>query len=309
VLDLTGPLGFLCGKTLADLGADVIKVEPPGGDPARNCPPLLRLGSGEPQSLSWLVLNANKRGITLDLESPLGQELFARLAKISDFVLESFPPGKLDNTAIAYGRLKQENPGLIWVSITPFGQEGPYRNYLASDLEIMALGGAISLAGEKDGEPMRVTVPQAPMWVGAEAAMGALTALSYRGLTGKGQHVDVSAQAAVLAALAHAPTFWDLNRVNPERSGIFLTGRSVKGAKVRLFWPCKDGWINFSLYGGVAGRFANRQLAAWMEEKHADPGSLKNVDWDKFDLTSLSKEDQTLLMKLVKEAQAEERVL
>src|SRR3989442_4802840 len=82
VLDLTGPLGFLCGKTLADLGADVIKVEPPGGDPSRKCPPLLRLGSGEPQSLSWLAFNANKRGITLDLESPLGQELFARLAKI-----------------------------------------------------------------------------------------------------------------------------------------------------------------------------------------------------------------------------------
>jgi len=291
VLDLTGPLGFLCGKTLADLGADVIKVEPPGGDPTRKCPPLLRLGSGEPQSLSWLAFNANKRGITLDLGNPLGQELFARLAKIFDFVLESFPPGKLDNTAISYGRLKQQNPGLIWVSITPFGQEGPYRDYLASDLEIMALGGAISLAGEKDGEPMRVTVPQAPMWVGAEAAMGALTALSYRSLTGKGQHVDVSAQAAVLAALAHAPTFWDLNRVNPERSGIFLTGRSVKGAKVRLFWPCKDGWINFSLYGGVAGRFANRQLVAWMEEMHADPGSLKKVEWDKFDLTALSQAD------------------
>jgi crotonobetainyl-CoA:carnitine CoA-transferase CaiB-like acyl-CoA transferase len=291
VLDLTGPLGFLCGKTLADLGADVIKVEPPGGDPGRKCPPLLRLGSGEPQSLSWLAFNANKRGITLDLGNPLGQELFARLAKTSDFVLESFPPGKLDNTAITYGRLKQENPGLIWVSITPFGQEGPYQDYLASDLEIMALGGAISLAGEKDGEPMRVTVPQAPMWVGAEAAMGALTALAYRSITGKGQRVDVSAQAAVLAALAHAPTFWDLNRVNPERSGIFLTGRSVKGAKVRLFWPCKDGWINFSLYGGVAGRFANRQLAAWMEEKRADPGSLKNVEWDKFDVTALSQQD------------------
>jgi len=288
VLDLTGPLGFLCGKILADLGADVIKVEPPGGDPARKSPPLLQLGSGEPQSLAWLAFNVNKRGITLNLESAEGQELFARLANISDFVLETFPPGAHAGTAIAYDRLRQQNPGLIWVSITPFGQEGPYRDYLASDIEIMALGGAMSLAGEPDGEPMRVTVPQAPMWVGAEAAMGALTALASRSAAGTGQRVDVSAQAAVLAALAHAPTFWDLNRVNPERSGIFLTGRSVKGAKLRLFWPCKDGWINFSLYGGAAGRFGNRQLAAWMEEKQLDAGRLKQIDWDKFDLTALS---------------------
>lgn len=291
VLDLTGPLGFLCGKILADLGADVIKVEPPGGDPTRNSPPLLRLGSSEPQSLAWLAFNVNKRGITLNLESSAGQELFARLAKVSDFVLETFAPDAYAGTAIAYDRLKQQNECLIWVSVTPFGQQGPYRDYQASDIEIMALGGAMSLAGEPDGEPMRVTVPQAPMWVGAEAAMGALTALASRSVTGKGQRVDVSAQAAVLAALAHAPAFWDLNRVNPERSGIFLTGRSVKGAKLRLFWPCKDGWINFSLYGGAAGRFANRQLAAWMEEKHVDAGRLKQVDWDKFDLTALSQEE------------------
>src|SRR5207253_8216129 len=113
----------------------------------------------------------------------------------------------------------------------------------------------------------RVSVPQAPMWVGAEAAMGALTALAYRSMTGLGQQVDVSAQVAVMSALAHAPAFWDLNRVNPERAGVFVTGRSVLGAKMRVMWPCKDGWINFIIYGGAAGRHTNQQLMAWMTEK------------------------------------------
>lgn len=137
---------------------------------------------------------------------------------------------------------------------------------------------------------MRVTVPQAPMWAGAEAALGALTALSFRSLTGRGQHVDVSAQVAVMAALAHAPVFWDLNRVNPERAGIYVTGRSVKGAKMRVFWPCKDGWINFIIYGGAAGRHTNQQLAAWMEEKGLVSPWLKQIDWNEFEVTTISQD-------------------
>lgn len=288
VLDLTGPLGALCGKLLGDLGADVIKVEPPGGDPSRRFPPLWQGSNGQSQSLSWLSLNANKRGITLELQSSAGRDLFLRLVRDADFVLESFPPGMLDQWRVGYSKLKEQNASLILVSITPFGQKGPYRDFLASDLEIMALGGAMSLAGEKDGEPMRVTIPQAPMWVGAEAAMGALTALAYRRVTRKGQHVDVSAQVAVMAALAHAPAFWDLNRLNPERAGIYVTGRSITGARMRVFWRCKDGWINFILYGGAAGRRGNQQLVAWMEEGGAAPERLKEFDWNSFDIASVS---------------------
>ncbi|HLB90211.1 MAG TPA: CoA transferase [Terriglobales bacterium] len=291
VLDLTGPLGFSCGRILGDLGADVIKVEPPEGDPSRQSPPLLKAPNHTPHSLYWLAFNANKRGITLDLQNPGGRSLFLRLARKADFVLETFPPGTLDNWGLGYEDLKEQIPGLILVSITPYGQQGPYRDFQGADLEIMALSGAMSLAGEKDGEPMRVTQPQAPMWVGAEAAMGALTALAYRSLTGKGQHVDVSAQVAVMAALAHAPTFWDLNRTNPERAGIHVTGRSVTGARVRVFWPCRDGWINFILYGGAAGRHANQQLVAWMDEEGAATEWLKEIDWSKFDVTTIRQND------------------
>jgi crotonobetainyl-CoA:carnitine CoA-transferase CaiB-like acyl-CoA transferase len=177
------------------------------------------------------------------------------------------------------------------VSITPFGQAGPYHDFAAFDLEIMALGGAMSLAGEEAMEPMRVSVPQAPMWVGVEAAMGALTALAHRSVSGRGQRVDVSAQAAVLSALAHAPTFWDLNRANPLRAGIYITGRSVTGARMRAFWRCRDGWINFIIYGGTAGRHTNRELVSWMHERGMAPEWLARVEWSRFEVTTLTQEE------------------
>ncbi len=268
VLDLTNDLGFLAGKIFGDLGAEVIKVEPPTGDFSRQRPPLLNKESSTRQSLYWQAYNSNKQGITLDLSQGKGRELFLRLAKTVDFVIESFRPGQLREWDLDYETLRRENPGLILVSITPFGQEGPYRDFAASDLEIMALSGAMSLAGEKDGEPMRGSVPQAPMWVGAEAVMGALTALAYRSVTGRGQHVDVSAQVAVMAALAHA----------------------LKDAKMRVMWSCKDGWLNFIIYGGAAGRHTNQQLAAWMDEKGMAPEWFMNIDWTTFTVTDIDQE-------------------
>ena len=314
VLDLTGPLGFLTGKIFGDLGADVIKIELPGGNAARRMPPFLKNGNGSPQSLYWLAYNANKRGITLDVRSEAGRELFRRLARRADFVIETrgeqtvslhrqkqmdSSRGSPQSDSLLYEALRDENPGLILVSISPFGCEGPYQDLQGSDLEIMALSGAMSLAGEKDGEPMRVSVPQAPMWVGAEAAMGALTALAYRTMTGRGQRVDVSAQAAVMSALSHAPAFWDLNRENPERAGVFVTGRSVKGAKMRVMWPCKDGWINFIIYGGAAGRHTNQQLTAWMNEKGPAPDWLKEIDWSTFAVTNITQSEVDRLEEVI----------
>src|SRR5207237_3801882 len=288
VLDLTGPLGFLTGKIFGDLGADVIKIEPPCGDASRRLPPFLENGNGSPPSLNWLAHNANKRGITLNLQSERGRDLFLRLALDADFIIESFPPGVFEQVGIEYESWQHRNPGLILISISPFGREGPYKDLKGSDLEIMALSGAMSLAGEQGGEPMRVSVPHAPMWVGAEAAMGALMALAYRSTTGLGQQVDVSAQVAVMSALAHAPAFWDLDRVNPERAGVFVTGRSVLGAKLRVMWPCKDGWINFIIYGGAAGRHTNQQLMAWMTEKGLASEGLKEIDWNAFAVTNIA---------------------
>jgi benzylsuccinate CoA-transferase BbsE subunit len=160
---------------------------------------------------------------------------------------------------------------LLVVAIRPFGGVGPRSAWKASDIELMAAGGAMALAGEPDGLPVRVSEPQSYGWAGAQAAIGALVALFRREATGRGDLVDVSAQASVIAALSHAPAFVDLLGVEPTRAGAFMTGRSIKGARYRVFWPCRDGYINFIFYGGMAGRRTNEQLVAWMREQHGEP--------------------------------------
>jgi benzylsuccinate CoA-transferase BbsE subunit len=149
----------------------------------------------------------------------------------------------------------------------------------------MAAGGAMALAGEPDGMPVRVSEPQSYGWAGAHAAIGAVVALFRRDATGRGDLVDVSAQASVIAALSHAPAFVDLVGIEPTRAGAFMTGRSIKGARYRVFWPCRDGYINFIFYGGAAGRRTNEQLVAWMRQSGAELGALAAIDWKTWDPT------------------------
>jgi crotonobetainyl-CoA:carnitine CoA-transferase CaiB-like acyl-CoA transferase len=291
VLDLTDEKAFLCGRVLGDLGADVIKIEPPGGDPARRFGPFAGDGEDAERSLYWFAYNHNKRGVTLSLDHPQGREIFLRLAERADFVLESFPPGYLAERSLDYDVLAGRNAGLIHVSITAFGRTGPRASQRATDLGVWAAGGCLSLAGEREGEPLRVTVAQTPMWVGMHAAMGALLALAARVGTGRGQHVDVSAQESVMAALSHAPAFWDMLGENPIREGIYMSGRTVTGARLRVFWRCLDGFLNFIIYGGEAGRRTNRGLVAWMAERGAAPEWLKAVDWSTFDVRTCTQEE------------------
>ncbi|HZQ63152.1 MAG TPA: CoA transferase, partial [Casimicrobiaceae bacterium] len=179
--------------------------------------------------------------------------------------------------------IAREHPHLVHVSVTPFGHTGPRARWRASDLELMAAGGAMSLAGEPHGKPLRISVPQARAWAGTQAASGALVALFHRQMTGRGQHVDVSAQAAILVALAHAPAFVDMVDEVPTRCGAFITGRTITGARLRAFWRCRDGYINFVIYGGNAGRRSNEQLIAWMREARAELGPLAALDAACFD--------------------------
>lgn len=268
VIDCSNRLGWLAGRLLADLGADVVKIEPPGAnidDPA------------------WQAYNVNKRLLRLDLDSAVGQAEFDRLVGVADFLIETAKPGDVYARHFVPDQLHAKNPRLIHVSVTPFGSTGPRAGWLASDLELMAAGGAMSLAGEPNDTPMRVSVPQSYCWAGSQAALGALTALYHRTLSGVGQHVDVSAQAAVILALSHAPAFWDIQGILASRCGAYISGRSVNGARFRAFWPCADGFLNFALYGGPAGRRTNQQLTAWMREKGQEVGVLADYDWKRFD--------------------------
>ncbi|MDX1484225.1 MAG: CaiB/BaiF CoA-transferase family protein [Alphaproteobacteria bacterium] len=282
VLDCTGQLGWLAGRILADIGADVIKIEPPGA--YLDAP-------------DWRASNVNKRLLSLDLENDAGRAAFFRLAADADFLLETALPGSDLATLFDPDRLRQANPKLIHVSVTPFGRTGPRADWQASDLELMAAGGAMSLAGEPDGLPLRVTAPQSHPWAAAQAAVGAMVALTARAATGRGQHVDVSAQAAVIASIAHAPASWDLINVNPLRAGAFMTGRSVHGAVYRVFWPCKDGYLNFIIYGGVAGRRTNEAICAWMREAGAELGVLAEIDWATFDSTQTTQDEVDAMEK------------
>ncbi|MCZ7565816.1 MAG: CoA transferase [Burkholderiales bacterium] len=268
VLDCTDRLGWLAGRLLADLGAEVAKLEPPDADTA---------------GAEWRALNVNKRLLRLDRGDAAG---FDRLAARADILLAT--PAPADAARFGYARLARLNARLVVVAITPFGLAGPKAAWRATDLELMAAGGAMSLAGEPGSMPFRVSAPQAYAWTGAQAAVGALVALHHRATSGRGQLVDVSAQAAVITALAHAPAFVTVSGLTPTRAGAYMTGRSVTGARFRVFWPCKDGYLNFILYGGAAGRRTNEQLVAWMREAGAELGALASIDWRTWDPTGVT---------------------
>lgn len=270
VLDWSGRLGWLAGRLLADLGAHVRKVEAPESDVS---------------SADWCALNINKKLIRADLSVAAGRRALDEMAATADILIATPNLGNDDLRLFDYERLSAINPRLIVIAITPFGLTGPKARWQASDIEIMAASGAMALAGEPEGTPLRVSAPQSYAWAGSQAAVGALTALAARWRTGRGQLVDVSAQAAVITALSHAPTFVDILGITPTRAGAYMTGRSVTGAKYRVFWPCRDGFINFILYGGAAGRRTNEQLVAWMREKGFDLGPLGAIDWARFSPT------------------------
>jgi benzylsuccinate CoA-transferase BbsE subunit len=239
VLDLADEKGLYCGKLLADLGADVIKVEKPGGDPCRNIGPFYHDVPDKEKSLYWFHFNTSKRGITLDMEKRDGQELFRKLAATADCVVETSPPGHMDELGLGYASLEKINPRVIVVSITPFGQTGPYSTYKASDIVAMAMGGFMYLCGDTDRPPVRVTAAQAFMAAGLQGALGAMTALWHRATTGEGQHVDVSVQECVGNILDN-PQAWDLQKILYRRMGSERTaGINVR----RLPYVCKDGYI------------------------------------------------------------------
>ena len=277
VLDLTDERGLLCGKILGDLGADVLQVEPPGGSPARQMGPFYEDDPAPGRSLHWWAYCANKRGITLNLEHPDGRALLERLAISADFVIESFDPTYLGSVGLGYSRLSDLNPGVVMVSITAFGQDGPYSDYPASDITGMALGGFMHLTGDPDRAPLRPGFPHFYLHGSAAAAAGAMLAHTHRALTGEGQHVDVSCQQAVARTLAHAPQIWDIEGAVLQRMGVY---RQTSGEnRVRINGPCADGYVNYMLQGGGVAP-STRALFQWMEEDGFNVAELQAFEWE-----------------------------
>src|SRR5580765_3839430 len=198
VLDLTQFLsGPYATQILADLGADIIKLEPPQGDPIRVVPPHF---VGE-DSVYYLCINRNKRGIAVDMKVGAGRDLVKRLALSCDIVMENFRPGVLARLGLSVEALRKEKPSLIWCSISGFGQDGPYRNKPAYDMIVQALSGGMSLTGETGGTPVRAGIPIGDLAAGLYASVATLAALNRRHQTGLGDTIDISmldCQAAML---------------------------------------------------------------------------------------------------------------
>ena len=287
VLDLTDERGLLAGKILADMGADVIQVEPPGGSPARNLGPFHGDDPQPEKSLFWWAYTANKRSITLDLEQKDGQALLKRLVANADFLIESFFPGYLESLGLDYEQLSAINPKLVMVSITPFGQDGPYSNYQASDIVGMALGGFMYLTGDDDRAPVRISFPHFYLHGSAAGATAAMLAHTYRVTCGQGQYVDVSCQQAVAKTLAHAPQIWDIEGAILKRMGVY---RQTSGEnRVRINWPCKDGYVNYMVQGGTVA-YSTRALLEWMKEDKFDTSDLDAIDWEKMGYGAITPE-------------------
>ncbi|MBI2917381.1 MAG: CoA transferase [Chloroflexi bacterium] len=267
VLDLTDPKGMFCGKILGDLGADVVKVEPPGGDPGRNVMPFYQGQPHPERSLLWYAWNTSKRSITLNLEAPDGQDILRRLAAGAHFVVESFSPGYMEGLGLGYDALSAINPGLVMVSITPYGQTGPYALYKTCDLTGVATGGLLFLTGDGDRPPVRINASQAYFQAGLQAATGAMIAHYYRQTTGEGQYVDVSMQEAVLRTLFTTQVTWNFNHVNRQREGVpYDQGPPLGVAPLRpSVYRCRDGHM-----GVAVSDMSIRAIVGWMHEAGMD---------------------------------------
>lgn len=235
IVDMSnGIAGSFCAKLFADFGADVIKVEPPSGDPTRTLGPFPSNTPDPEISGMFTYLNTNKRSITLNLESARGRRLASDLMAKTDVVVESFAPGAMERIGLGYEALSADNHALIMASITPFGQTGPWSDYQATELVEYAASGLSYVNGSPDREPLKEPGFESSYQAGACGFLGAMTALAHRDFTGQGQHVDISIQEAAAATFA------------PQFLGAMHSGESPGRGSAPLL-PCKDGYVSLNV--------------------------------------------------------------
>jgi crotonobetainyl-CoA:carnitine CoA-transferase CaiB-like acyl-CoA transferase len=222
------------------------------------------------RSLHFLAFQAGKRSITLNFATADGRELLKQLVKRSDFLVEAFPLGYLESLGLGYDTLAELNPRLIHASITPFGDKGPGKDYKAADIVSWASGGAMFLMGEPGKPPIQMSVPQAWLHAGAEAAVASLIAHYPRQVDGQGQHIVVNAQACVVWTLMNEQAMPLLHGDYLRRSGVF-TG--AIGGRRKTVYACKDGHVSFLIAGGAYLNSTNAVIA-WMKEEGAAPAWL-----------------------------------
>ena len=260
VLDLSGAMGNYAGKLFADMGADVILVEPPGGTELRREPPFIADEPGIERSLDFAYQNTSKRGICLDLDTASGQRLLRDLAATADLVIETAPPGWMAARGVGYEDLARVRPQIVVASITPFGQTGPYAQMRATDLVGLAMGGLLYMGGYRDAAPTQAHGDQALKCAAMYGAVAAMLAVTEAELTGQGQHVDISMQESVTLALENAAQTYDLEGAIRKRP---LGDQRFAGYGL---FECKDGYI-FLGSRGIGNSPAWTRSLQWFKDE------------------------------------------
>ncbi len=272
MLDLTDEKGAMCGKIFADLGAEVIKVEPPGGCSTRRIPPFLEDELGSDRSLYFIAYQAGKKSVTANLEVADGRAIVADLAKKCDFLVESFQLGYLDSIALGYDALAKLNPRLVYTSITPFGDKGPGKDYKWADIISWAAGGMMYLMGEEGKPPIQMALPQAGLHAGAEASVSSLIAHYARQTDGLGQRVVVNMQACIVWTLMNEQAMPILHGNHLSRSGVSV---GSLGVRRKMVFQCKDGYISSVIGVGPT----TKNLMDWVLEAGFGAEWMKKMDW------------------------------
>ncbi|HEX8601924.1 MAG TPA: CoA transferase [Pseudoduganella sp.] len=286
VIDLSDERGLLAGHMLAQLGADVIQVEPPQGSRARQAGPFATAGDSGPRSMFWAAYAAGKRGITCDMEQDEGRALLHQLLAGADFLIDSADPGAMARLGLDAATLADRHPHLVHVSITAFGSSGPKAGWEATDLTLWAAGGPLLPNRDAAGVPLRISVPQAFLHGAADGACGALVAHFARLVSGRGQHVDISVQQSVaqatLSTILSAAVGHEGHSVGGTPAGaqprrqLDLSGSGARTRRSK--WRLANGMLEMHLaMGPAAGRYTNALFAWMLEEGACDPAT---AAWD-----------------------------
>ena len=276
LLDLTDEKGALCGKMFADLGAEVIKVEAPDGCSTRRIPPYLEDIADADHCLYSIAYHAGKKSVTANLATDDGRAIVADLAAESDFLVESHPLGYLDSIGLGYSALARRNPRLIYASITPFGDTGPGKDYAWADIISWAAGGQMYLMGEEGKPPLQMTLPQAGLHAGGEAAVAMMLAHYPRQIDGLGQRIVVNLQACIVWTLMNEQAMPFLHGSHLSRTGVFFGSAD---ARRKMVYQCKDGHISTLIAGGMTFGKSTIALIEWMRENGFGSDWMRTKDW------------------------------
>ncbi len=284
VLDLATPLVEATGRVLADLGAEVIKIEPPGGCASRFTAPFEAGREGDPDgSLFWRSWGLGKRSVVLDLEDGADRATLRELARGADIFIESDVPGEMEALGLDADALCSANPALLYLSVTPYGQDGPDARNPATDLTLAAAGGLLPMQGDPDRDPIPVGYPEASCHGAVQAAADAVLALYARNRSGRGQHLDTSMQAAIVGTLLFVtgyasfgldtPGFGD---DRPQR----LPGQSpLPGINIPTVARCKDGFVAMTLILGEVGARGCASLMQYAIDQGGLDEDLHDINW------------------------------